>query len=344
MGRRSFIRALGRGAGALAVPGLVATASTWAQQVSRLPRVGILSPLKVANVVCDANSHGSSVGCFVDELRKLSYIDGRNISLEFRFAEGDSNRLPALAAALAGMPPDVIYTHTNQGADAAASATRTIPIVVGPASEEVLTRLAGNLARPSGNVTGVTLTSVEQDQKCLQLLKQVAPRTSRVAVLLNPDNAGLRRYPGVLEPVAARLDLTLTRIDARSVLDLPKAFAAIEKSGANAIFVADDALLAGTRDFRVQLVQWARSRGLPVVSPSSRVTADGGLASFGTDVPALGRRAAFYVHRILGGAKPSDLPVERPTIYKLSVNLETAKVLGLAVPQAVLARADEVIR
>ena len=344
MARRSFIRALGRGTGVFAVLGLAAAASAWAQQASRLPKVGILSPLRVANAVCDADGQGTSVGCFVDELRKLGYVDGRNVLLEFRFAEGDVNRLPALAAALASLQPDVIYTHTNPGADAAASATATIPIVVGPASEEGLTRLAGNLARPSGNVTGVTLTSLEQDQKCLQLLKQVAPRTSRVAVVLNPDNAGLRLYPGVLEPVAADLGLAMTRIDARSVMDLPKAFAAIEKSGANAIFVTDDALLAGTRDFRVQLVQWARSRRLPVVSPSSRVTADGGLASFGTDVPALGRRAAFYVHRILDGAKPSDLPVERPTIYKLSVNLETAKVLGLEVPQSVLARADEVIR
>jgi putative ABC transport system substrate-binding protein len=335
---------LGWSAVAFAVLGLVAATSAWAQQLSRLPRVGILSPLRVANMVCDASGQGTSVGCFVDELRKLGYIDGNNVALDFRFAEGDLNRLPALAAALASLQPDVIYTHTNPGADAAASATTTIPIVVGPASEEALTRLAGNLARPSGNVTGVTLTSVQQEEKCLQLLKQVAPRTSRVAVVLNPDNAGLRRYPGVLEPVAARLGLALTRIDARSVLDLPKAFAAIETSGANAIFVADDALLAGTPDFRVQLIQWARSRRLPVVSPNSRVTADGGLASFGTDVPALGRRAAFYVHRILGGAKLSDLPVERPTIYKLSVNLQTAKVLGLEVPQSVLARADEVIR
>ena len=167
----------------------------------------------------------------MEGLRALGYVEGRNVSLEYRFADGDYKRLPALAAELVSLRPDVIYTHTGAGADAAArAATTTIPIVVGPAGEATLTRLAVNLARPTGNVTGVTLNSSEQDQKCLQLLKDLAPRASRVAVLVNPDNSAYRDYPGVLSPAATKLDVTLIRIDARGVSELPQAFAAIESS------------------------------------------------------------------------------------------------------------------
>ena len=329
---------------ALAAIASWASSYAWAQQPSPLPKVGILVPGKAVNMVCGSDAEATAVGCFVDSLRALGYVDGRNVSLVYRFAEGDFQRLRALATELVSLRPDVIYTHTSAGADAAASATSTIPIVVGPAGERVLTRLAGNLARPTGNVTGLTLTSLEQDQKCLQLLKQAASRTSRVAVLLNPDNPGFRDYPGVLNPAATQLGMTLIRIDTRGIYDLPQAFAAIEASGADAIFLADDAVLAGTGDVRKQIIEWARSRRVPLASSHSRVAADGGLVALGTDLPALGRRAAFYVHRILDGAKPSNLPVERPTTYKLSVNLKTANALRLTIPQSLLLRADEVIQ
>jgi putative tryptophan/tyrosine transport system substrate-binding protein len=328
--------------GSLLVVSLVMTACAWAQQPARLPKVGILSPGSSTTAVCGSDAAGPV--CFLEGLRALGYVDGRNVSLEYRFADGDYKRLPALAAELVSLRPDVIYTHTGAGANAAASATTTIPIVVGPAGEGALTRLAVNLARPTGNVTGVTLNSSQQDQKCLQLLKDLTPRASRVAVLVNPDNSAYRDYPGVLSPAATKLGVTLIRIDARGVFDLPQAFTAIAESRADAVFMVDDAALAGSVEVRKQVIEWALVRRLPIASSHARVASDGGLVSLGTDHLPLGRRAAFYVDKILKGAKPSDLPVERPTTYKLSVNLKTAKALGITIPQSVLLRADEVIQ
>ena len=318
--------------------------AAWTQQPARLPRVGILSAGKQADMGCGCTCQGVGPGCFVEGLRDLGYDDGRNVAFEYRFAEGAPERLPALAVELVNLRPDVIYTHTNGGADAAARATSTIPTVVGAAAESTLERLAGNFARPVGNVTGFTLHNYEQEQKCLQLLKELAPHTSRVAVLVNPDNPNYRSYPNVLRSAANQLGITLTRIDARNAADLTQAFAMIRASGADAIYLVDDAALAGTPEVRKQIVMWALGRRLPVASAMSRVAPDGGLVSLGTDISALSRRAAFYVHRILGGAKPADLPVERPTIYKLSVNRKTAAALGLTIPQSVLLRADEVIQ
>jgi len=313
-------------------------ACAWAQQPGKLPQVAILSPRVPTAETCGANMQGSSLPCFMEAMRDLGYVDGKNISFEFRFAEDDYQKLPALAAELVRLRPDVILT-AGPGATAAANATTTIPIIVGPGGEETLARLAGNLAHPTGNVTGFTLVSVEQEQKCLQFLRELVPRTSRVAVLLNPDNPGNRDYPG-----AAQLGLTLIRIEARHVSDLPQAFAAIVASGANAIYIVDDPALAGTGPVRKQLSDWALKRGLPVVSPNARVASDGGLLSFGTDLNALNRRAADYVDKVLKGAKPVDLPVERPSVFILSVNVKTAKSLGLTIPQSLLVRANEIIQ
>ena len=318
--------------------------SAWAQQPGRLQKVGILSPGNRGDMVCLSDNQGGGVGCFVEALRVLGYTEGRNVAFEYRFADGTAERLPALAAELVSLRPDVIYTYTTGGADAAAGATTTIPIIVGPAAESTFDRLAGNFARPVGNVTGLTLNSLGQNAKCLEILKELAPRTSRVAVLANPDNPNYRRDPGVLESAASQLGIVLTRVDARNASDLPQAFAMIRASGADAIFMDDDAALAGTSEVRKEIIKWALGRRLPVASPSSRVAPDGGLVSLGTDNSALVRRAAFYVHRILGGAKVADLPVERPTTYKLSVNRKTAAALGLTIPQTLLLRADEVIQ
>ena len=165
-----------------------------------------------------------------------------------------------------------------------------------------------------------------------------------MAVLLNPDNPGYRNYPGILAPEAAQLGVTLIKIDSRNVSDLPQAFAAIAASGANAIYIVDDPALAATREVRKPVIEWALSRRLPLASSNSDFALEGGLVSLGTDRPALARRAAFYVDKILKGAKLADLPVERPSVFKLSVNLKTARALGLTVPQSLLLRADEVIQ
>ena len=316
----------------------------WPQQPVRLPKVAILSPARQADMACLPNNQGGGAGCLLEGLRALGYSDGRNVAFETRFAEGAAERLPALAAELVALRPDVIYTYTTVGANAAAAATTTIPIVVGPAGEAAMERLAGNFARPVGNVTGLTLMSVGQDEKCLQLLKELAPRIARVAVLANPDNPAYGGYLDLLRPAATQLGITLTRIEARNAAELPQAFTAIRAGRADAILILDDVALAGTTEVRRQIIQWALGQRLPVASSSARVAPDGGLVSLGTDNSALVRRAAFYVHRILGGAKPGDLPVERPTVYTLSLNRKTAAALGLTIPQALLLRADEVIQ
>jgi putative ABC transport system substrate-binding protein len=312
-----------------------------AQKPDRLPTVGILSDGGPA--ACATGAPGYAVACMLDELRTLGYVEGRNVAFEFRYAHGDYKRLPALAAELVATRPNVVYTLTNVGADAAAKATTTIPIVVAPAGEITLTRLAGNLARPVGNVTGYTLALGTGAAKCLQLLKELAPRTSRVAVIHNPDSPVFAQFLGDLQPAAAQLGMTLIGVEARTISELPQAFAAVVDSGADAIFMLDEAVLAGSRDVRKQVSEWSLSRRLPVASLHERFAADGALVSLGTDVPAIARRAAFYVHRILRGAKPADLPIQRPTTFKLSVNRKTAGALGLTIPQSMVLAADEVI-
>ena len=343
MAQRTAVGSVAIAAAWLSILGPAMSACAWAQQPAKLPKVAILSPRAPTAQACGANMQGSSLPCFLAAMVELGYVDGKNVSFNFRYAEDDYKKLPALAAELVRLQPDVILT-AGPGAAAAANATTTIPIIVGPGGEEPLTRLAGNLAHPTGNVTGFTLVSVEQEQKCLQFLKELVPGTSRVAVLLNPDNPSYRDYPRILAPAAAQLGLTLISVEARNVSDLSKAFAAIAASGANAIYLVDDAALAGTGPVRMQVSEWALKRGLPVVSPNARVASDGGLLSFGTDLNVLNRRAAAYVDKVLKGAKPVDLPVERPSVFILSVNVKTAKALGLVIPQSLLLRADEVIQ
>ncbi len=330
---------------------LVTVVAIWSPVVTRaqpsgpsvqVPKVAILSPGRREDADCLSKKQGSNVGCFVDALRALGYGDGR-ITLEYRFAEGVGARLDALATELVGLKPDVIYTLTTPGAEAAARATGTIPIVVGPAAEGVFERLAGSFARPVGNVTGVTLNSREQDEKCLQLLKELAPRIVRIAVMVNPDNPNYGSYVDLLRLPAARMGIALVRIDSRNIADLPRAFATILDSRADAILIPDDAALAGTSAVRKEIARFAVQRRLPVASSNTRVAEDGGLLSLGTDTSVLARRAAAYVHRILAGARPADLPVERPTIYRLSLNRKTAVAIGVTFSSGLLLRADEVI-
>src|SRR4029453_13143412 len=187
----------------------------------------------------------------------LGYVDGGNVRFEYRFADEDYKRLPALAKQLVALRPDVIYTHTGFSANAAATATTTIPIVVGPAGEASLTRLAGNLARPTTNVTGTALNTIGQDEKCLQLLKELAPRIPRVAVLLNPNNFDYRGYPGVLGTAAAHSGITLSAVEVGNVSDLQQAFAIMEAKGAEAILLTADPLLTASDHIRPRVNDWA---------------------------------------------------------------------------------------
>ena len=341
LGRRTFMGSVAIAASLSAVVSVGMIEFAWAQQPAKRPIVAILLSRAPTTPTCGASP--ASLACFMGGMRDLGYVDGKNVAFEVRYPKGDYQALPDLATELVRLRPAVIYT-TGPGADAAANATTTIPIIVGPGTEEALMRLAGNFAHPTGNVTGLTLISFEQEVKCLEFLKELAPRTTRVAVLLNPDNPRYRNYPGVLAPRGVQLGLTLIRIEARGLADLPRALTAIAASGANAIYVAGDPLLWGMSPGSRKVSEWALTQRLPVVSPNAQVAADGGLLSFGTDINLLHGRAAIYVDKSLKGAKPADLPVERPSVFKLSVNTRTANALGIVIPQALLLRADELIQ
>jgi putative tryptophan/tyrosine transport system substrate-binding protein len=330
MNRRSF---------ALGLAGLVLLPSTirvGAQPVNPRPKVAFLSP----GAPDDADTVGDRVRT---ALVALGYVDGKSALLEVRFAHHALERLPALAAELVAARPDVIHTWTTPAARALAAATTTIPIVAAPIGEWGLAELVGNMARPAGNVTGLTLDNREQQEKCLQLLKEAAPSITRVAVLRNPLNPAWRRYPEVLNDAASGLGIELIRAEARNSREIDEAFAAMAAAGADGLFVLAEPTFTNAKPVLKQIVELAIRRGLPSVSDDRRFGPGGGLLSFSSDAMAITQGAALYIHRILTGAKPADLPVVHPTRFDLVVNLNTAKALGLEIPRALLARADEVI-
>jgi putative ABC transport system substrate-binding protein len=274
----------------------------------------------------------------------LGYVDRRNIRLDIRFAENRYDRLPALAAELVKARPAVIYTSGGPGAFAAAGATTSIPIVVAPTSEETMEQLAGkNFAKPVANVTGFTLDlgGVAEDQLCLQLLKEAAPGASRIAVVVNPDNPETRDYQNVLN--AAAPGVVLIRVESRGVVDIGPTLSHYTNGTVDGLFLIDDPALAGDSGVRARVIEFAREQHLPSVTTYANYAREGGLLSVGTDMGPIFRSAAQFVHRIIHGARPSELPVQRPTKFELVINLKTAKALGLTIPPSILARADEVI-
>jgi putative ABC transport system substrate-binding protein len=306
-----------------------------------MPRLAVLSPTSKTG-----GHSGFVYEPFVAALANLGWIAGRNIEIIERFADDQHERLPALAAELVALRPDVIFTNTGNGARAAAEATRTIPIpvVVSPAGEALFAELAVNFARPAGNVTGMTLHSQGQDEKCLELLKEAVPSAVRVGVLVNPLNPNFRDYPASLQSAGDALGLVLIRMEARSADEINAAFGAM--AGApdiQGLHVPDDSTIAGRPRSRRRIVEITSTMKVPVVSTHLAFVPDGGLLALGTDIPALARRGADYVDRILKGAKPADLPVERPRAVKLVVNVRAARGIGLTLSPFLLARADEVI-
>jgi putative ABC transport system substrate-binding protein len=309
-----------------------------AQSPAGAAKLAILSPGSASSA--DLAS-GSALSMFLQAMQKLGYVEGRNIQTEFRFAENRLDRLPVLASELVAWRPDVIYTYTTGGARAAANATKSIPIVVGPAGEEVLLALAGNLAHPIGNVTGLTLQGLGLEEKCLQLLKELAPRASRIGVLLNPDNPMSADHPKMLNPAASRLGLVLVRVASRGLADIDQTLAGLDNEKLDALLQMNESTFEGLVGGRI--IEFARERHLPSASTTFSYAQRGGLLALGTDQEYLRQRSAEYVHRIIKGARPADLPVERPSKVRLSVNLITAKAIGVTVPPAILAGADEVI-
>jgi putative ABC transport system substrate-binding protein len=294
-------------------------------------RIGILSPAeRTATKVFDAFRIG---------LADLGYIDGQNIRIEYRLAAGDYSRLPAMAGELVRLPVDIIVTDGGGVAEIAHDATRTIPIVGGVGPDPVKTGLAASLAHPGGNVTGFAGFGVELSAKRLQLMKEAFPAISRIAALWNPaDPAALRRR--ATEEAARTLGLQLHTIEIPTPDEIPAGFEQAAAEGAEALVVLPDAMFWNER---ARIVRLAAKHRIPTIYPEREYADDGGLLAYGRSVPESFHRLAIYVDKILKGAKPGDLPIEQPTKFELVINLKTAQSLGLTIPLALLARADEMI-
>jgi ABC-type uncharacterized transport system substrate-binding protein len=305
-----------------------------AQQAAKIARIGFLTNNPASNPHLNE--------AFRQGLRDLGYIEGRNVVIEYRDAEGKPERFPALAAELVALNVDIIVAPSTVAALAAKQATRTLPIV--SVAIPVTSGLVTSLARPGGNVTGLAFFSPELVSKCLEQLKQAVPGVSRVAVLWQPGVVGERTEKDMLkgaEVAAPALGVRLQFVEARGLEDFDRAFSEMTRARAGALTVLPSNMFIGERR---RLVDLAAKNGLPAVYPWREFVVAGGLMSYGLNVADLFRRAATYVDRILKGTKPADLPVEQPTKFELVLNLKTAKALGLTIPQSVLGRADEVIQ
>ena len=280
------------------------------------------------------------VAAFRAGMRALDYVEGRNFVFAERYAEGKLERLPGLAQELLRGDPDLVLAATTPGNLAAKASTSTIPIVMVLVADPVGAGIVSNLAHPGRNITGITNIVAELGGKRLELLKQIVPGMSRVAVLVNTDSANAAPQLRNAENGARALGLELHVIPVRSAEELPKAFEAASKMGAGAVLRTIDPLVSMLRSETAALALKYR---LPVIYPSREDAKAGGLVAYGTDIPDQFRQAATLVDKIFRGAKPGDLPVEQPTKFELTVNLKTARALGLTVPPAILLRADHVI-
>jgi putative ABC transport system substrate-binding protein len=327
MDRRAFL------AGSAAL--LAAPLAAEAQQPVQVARMGWLG---------DNPAAGHPLrGAFLQGLRDLGYVEGRNVVIEYRFAEGKLERYPTLAAELVALKVDVIVAPISPAALAAKQATRTIPIVFAAVSDPIADGLVTSLARPGGNVTGLSTLSPELFGKRLEQLKQAVPGVSRVAVLWQPGAGSERSAKDILKgaEVAARaLGVQPQFVETREPADLDRAFSDMTRARAGAL-----TMLPGNMFINEQrrLVDLAAKSRLPALYPVREFVDAGGLMAYGPNLADLFRRAATYVDKILKGAKPADLPVEQPTTFELVINLKTAKALGLTIPRSVLARADQVI-
>jgi putative ABC transport system substrate-binding protein len=305
-----------------------------AQQVGSVRRIGYLSQNS-------AETSPHLHAAFRRGLRERGWVEGQNILIEYRYADGKVDRLPALVAELIRLNVDVIVTGSSATTWAAKDATQSIPIVMAASVDALGEGLVASLAHPGGNVTGMTfLAGPEIAGKQLQLLKEVVPAASRVAVLTNPTNRSHAGFLRELKVTARSLGAQLQVLEAQDPDQIDSAFVAMTRERAGALLVLTDSVFVGERRRIADLA--ARSR-VPALYSQREFAADGGLVSYGPSLRDMFRRAAIHVDKILRGAKPGDIPVEQPTKFELVINLKTAKTLGLTIPQALLLRADEVI-
>ncbi len=312
---------------------LAASVPTDAQPPAKLARIGFLmggSP----------PTSGPLIDVFRQGLRQLGYVEGRNFAVEARFAEGRSEALPDLAAELVRLKMDVIVVGAPQAIRAAKQATSTIPIVMAALTDPQESEFVVSLARPGGNLTGVSALAEGYSAKWLELLKEAVPRTSRVAVLSNPTNPSHTGYRRETQAAAKVLRATLLFREVRDPNEFEGAFAAVTKDRTNALLVFPDALALA---HRTRILDLAAKHRLPAMYPYREFVEAGGLMAYGSSLGDLFRRAAIYVDKILKGAKPGDLPIEQTARFDLVINMKTAKALGITFPQTILIRADQVI-
>ena len=308
--------------------------SVEAQQVTKVHRIGFLG-------AASASALAKRLDAFRQGMRELGYEEGKNILITYRYSDGKLDRLPGLAAELVNQKVEVIVTHGEAAIRALKRVTQTIPIVVGVTGDLVVTGHAASLARPGGNITGFVDTSPDVSGKRLELLKEVLPKASRIAVLWNGANPVKVLDFKETEAAAHGLALKLQSLEVRASEDLDAAFKAATTQPSAALIVLQDAL---TNAYARKIVEFANTSRLPAMYGSTEFVEAGGLISYAANFPDLFRRAATYVDKILKGTKAGDLPVQQPRKFDLVINLKTAKQIGLRIPPSVLAQADKVIK
>jgi putative tryptophan/tyrosine transport system substrate-binding protein len=318
----------------LALGIFVAPLASDAQQAEKVPRVGVLMAVSAPTTKLFDEVFRQGLG-------ELGYVEGENIALEYRVAEGQYERLPALAAELVGVPVDVLVTWGTPAALAAKHATSTIPVVFTAVADPILSGLVTSFARPGGNLTGVTHIPSELDTKRLQLLKEALPSTSRVAVLWHPDFPPNVESVPELKRAAQALRVELYLVAYRGAQEFESAVAAMRRDGAEALFVMPHPTTSGQA---ARLAALAAANRLPAIAPYQHFAEEGGLMAYGGSFADMYRRAPVLVDKILKGAQPSELPVERPMRFDFVINLKTAQALGLTIPQSSLFQATEVIQ
>jgi putative ABC transport system substrate-binding protein len=306
-----------------------------AQQPKKVPRIGFLSGFS-------SSSDRKRVEAFRQGLRELGYVEGQNVFVEYRYAGGNADENPKLAAELVSLKVDLIVVGGGSGlARAVKGSTKTIPIVITGGSDPVGAGLVASLAQPGGNITGLTAIAAELAGKRLELLKETLPKLTRVGVLWNPTDQGSAQGLKEIEIAAPTLGLEVQSIQVRSPSNFESAFKAAIAGQARALQVLGSGLINSHRN---RIIEFATKSRLPTMFADAALVEAGGLMSYGPNAPDLYRRAATYVDKILKGAKPADLPVEQPTKFELVINLKAAKQIGLTIPPNVLARADKVIK
>jgi putative tryptophan/tyrosine transport system substrate-binding protein len=302
-------------------------------QSEKMLRIGFLTRTSAATL-------SPLLDSFRQALRDLGWVEGKSISIEYQFGDGDLNRLGELASELVRHKVDVIVTVDTPPTQAAKHATSTIPIVIAVSADPVGAGLVASLARPGGNITGLSLLAPETDQKNLEILKETLPKAKRVAMIWDPNNRGMTLRFIAIQAAAGTLDMTIQSIAAPGPDELAGGLTAMAKNPPDALIVLAPIYAA----HRNAIVNFTTKTGVPLTFDTKNLAGEpGALLSYGADLTLLFQRAATYVDKILKGAKPADLPVEQPTKFELVINLKTAKALGLTVPQSILARADEVI-